>query len=353
MKIAIVDTSGSLTQFIEPLLNGMIVNNHDPVIIGDSYQKCAIKFYRFAFLKKFLPARLVYVIFRVFFVCQFLKKEQIDIVNIHWVEVPLIWYIWCSFFKLKVVFTIHNSNPGHGIKNFRNLIANLGRKKLLKYSARNIVLSEYGKGIIEKEVLARCSYIQHGLIHKREQKFSIFENNKPTVLCLGIISEYKKVDEVIREFINFSGGACNLLIAGRIRDPQVQKLLEEHGHLSNIKVLDRFLSENEFHGFIYSADILILNHSEIDSSGLLFSALDSDIVIAARNLGGFSEFLTHNENAFLYENVSELFTSIDNGFFCSHKINQLVSGKHKLRDSWPDWTKIAKSYEAVFTDAIK
>ena len=86
----------------------------------------------------------------------------------------------------------------------------------------------------------------------------------PVVLCFGIVRPYKGVDVLLEAFR--SVGGAELWIVGRPLGVTIEAA-------PRVRVVPRYVSDSELPAFFRRADLLVLPHTNVDVSGVLFAGL--------------------------------------------------------------------------------
>jgi glycosyltransferase involved in cell wall biosynthesis len=94
-------------------------------------------------------------------------------------------------------------------------------------------------------------------------------------LCIGFIQRHKGFHRAIQAFVNAQLEDATLYIVGsmRVADGENQKYLSElyelAGRYPNVRIVESFVSNEEFDTWITAADCVVFPYSEIWSSGVL------------------------------------------------------------------------------------
>lgn len=129
-------------------------------------------------------------------------------------------------------------------------------------------------------------------------------------LCIGFIQPHKGFDRAIRAFKNVNDKKMRLYVVGSLRvewEPYIahlqdlKKLAEEN---SNIHVIEKYLSDEEFDTWISGCDVLIVPYREIWSSAVVGRAKLFGKPLIASDVGGLRDQLS--EVDILFNNEEEL-----------------------------------------------
>jgi glycosyltransferase involved in cell wall biosynthesis len=102
----------------------------------------------------------------------------------------------------------------------------------------------------------------------------------PVVLCFGVVRPYKGVDVLVEAFRAVRG--AQLWVVGR----HLGVSLEES---ADVRLVPRYVSDNELPAFFRRADLIVLPHRNVDVSGVLFAGLAFGKPMILSDVGGFRE----------------------------------------------------------------
>jgi glycosyltransferase involved in cell wall biosynthesis len=102
----------------------------------------------------------------------------------------------------------------------------------------------------------------------------------PVVLCFGVVRPYKGVDVLLEAFRSVPG--AELWVVGR----HLGVSLEASTH---VRLVPRYVSDNELPAFFRRADLIVLPHRAVDVSGVLFTGLAFGKPMILSDVGGFRE----------------------------------------------------------------
>jgi glycosyltransferase involved in cell wall biosynthesis len=111
-----------------------------------------------------------------------------------------------------------------------------------------------------------------------------FHTDKPVALCFGLMRPYKGIDLLLEAWEGISD--AELWIVGR---PRMDISALQASAPPGVRVLARFISEEELPSYFRRADLLVLPYREIDQSGVLFTGLAFNKPLLLSDVGGFPE----------------------------------------------------------------
>lgn len=134
--------------------------------------------------------------------------------------------------------------------------------------------------------------------------------NALVFLCIGFIQPHKGFDRAVFGFKNIQTDDKQLYIVGSLRLEleeyirYLDSLKRTAEKRSNIHVIERYLSDEEFDTWISASDIIVIPYREIWSSAVLGRAKVFDKRVIASDVGGLSEQLSDGD--FLFQSDDEL-----------------------------------------------
>lgn len=217
---------------------------------------------------------------------------------------------------VKVVWTVHNRQNHETLEReieleFRRKLSELCDAVLLHHP---MIKDELRAWLSPK---ANLEIIEHGLydnyypntLTKIEARDKLeLENDRCVIATLGQIREYKDLPEKIEQFNQVSAeqtGKFNYLIAGKIACTKTNALLNEKPN-ENIRVVNRFISDDEVQIYLNAADIVLLSYRDILTSGSFFQAVTFNRIVFSPKLGSLQYYVVDGVNGFLYGRTHEL-----------------------------------------------
>jgi glycosyltransferase involved in cell wall biosynthesis len=115
-----------------------------------------------------------------------------------------------------------------------------------------------------------------------------FSTDAPVVLFFGLLRPYKGLDLLLEAWRGLPAqetGGAELWIAGMPRMSLDQLDLPQ----DRVRVVPRFIGDDELPAYFRRADLVVLPYREIDQSGVLFTALAFGKPMLLSDVGGFPE----------------------------------------------------------------
>ena len=136
-------------------------------------------------------------------------------------------------------------------------------------------------------------------------------------LCIGFIQRHKGFHRAIRAFVEAAIPQAELFIVGSLRVPNSEtvKYLNELRQLaadtSNVRLIESFVSNEDFDTWIASSDCVVLPYSEIWSSAVLGRARILNRPAIVSSVGGLPEQACENDLLFgTDEELAEAFRTM-------------------------------------------
>ena len=217
------------------------------------------------------------------------KKYQPDIVHFQWFKIPLIDYMFLKIIKMLskktyIVFTAHNILPHNTGEKYKK-----NYKKIYKYVDGIIVHGNQTKNElieifdVDKEKIAT---IPHGFLPRKKISKKIEQESGSLAFSLiGSLSQYKGVDLLVDAWCSSpmlsSNNSCRLIIAGSGKMSCLTKVED----CPNVKLINRFVSDEELDEIICQTDVAILPYRMISQSGVLLTMLAEKIPVIVSQVG--------------------------------------------------------------------
>jgi glycosyltransferase involved in cell wall biosynthesis len=217
-----------------------------------------------------------------------------DVVHFQWLTAPPL-DVWLLPRGRPLVHTPHGllraeAWSGSMARPFRRLLASMDAL---------VALSEYGAGVIRREIdgvdPARVRVIPHGALDyltrlPREQPLppEMASVEGPVVLFFGLIRPYKGVDVLLEAFRSIEG--AELWVVGRPFGVELSDLAEAaRACRGTVRLVPRFVEDEEVPALFRRADLVVLPHRDAEQSGVLYTALAFGKAIVMSDVGGFGE----------------------------------------------------------------
>ena len=187
------------------------------------------------------------------------------------------------------------------------------------------------------------------LEERDEIKNKLNLQGKKIILTIGRVIGLKRIDEIIRSFLEIRNDDCYLLIIGE--GPQKEELINLSRRLHGVEKI-RFLGikdHEEVLQYLRAADLFVLNSMGEVMPNVILESLAMGTPVIAPNVGGIPEIIQNGVDGLLYplkrDNQSELKEAMDRLLVDGELQKQLVqNGLLKVnRFSWKN------SYEKILS----
>ncbi len=260
-------------------------------------------------------AFVVYFPLVIYQLCRFIKRNNIQIVNIHYVGEGFIYFAICRKIlksKFKLITSIHGSDifPMEKVKSSYTFPI-----KFILRSSDQIVAPS--RSFLEDTLKIFPSLLPKGNVIHNGIRIEEFERNgspnvehRPYLLCIAVHNEKKGIEFLIKAFQNIAriNDKIDLLLVGdgplRLR---LESIAYETGLTQRIKFLGR-RDRNEIAVLLRECEIFVLP-SRAESFGIvLLEAMACKKPIVATAVGGITEIIQHKINGLLVppENIGAL-----------------------------------------------
>ena len=169
-----------------------------------------------------------------------------------------------------------------------------------------------------------------------------------TFLFFGNIRPYKGVIELIHSFRRLDTKNATLLIVGKPHNKRFLELLKEEAGGSSVRLIPRFVSDDEIQIYLNAADILVLPYTDILTSGVVMLAISFGKPIIAPRTGCLSDVLD-NSGSFLYDSTDKygLLNAMKDALFSRGRLREMGDYNFTLAKKF-DWQDIAASTHEVY-----
>ncbi len=218
----------------------------------------------------------------------------------------------------KVLFICHNVIP-HDVSRMHLLLV----KALLKKGDFAIVHSEQEKRLVQ-EAAPNIDVVKH--VHpiygffgasgsKADHELSLqdaranlrISKDKLVLLFFGFVRPYKGLDllieamPMIRQRLD-----AYLLVVGEFWESRTRfdEMIEELSLVENIRIIDRYVPDNEVALYFSAADIVVLPYREATQSGVIQIAYAFHKPVITTNVGGLPEVVGDGETGYIVSKES-------------------------------------------------
>ncbi len=261
----------------------LIVKNFNFLSLGDSLEtKITLK--GIPLLKNLIHG-LVKLIFHLKVHKEVLKQEASKVLYLETEPISLLFYRGLNSKKMKIIVTLHavDFDGNHaGVKKIYKLFARLFIKKISSKISSFAVHNQKAKDrLLDLKVPETKVFISGWGINKPNIERKIFDEESINFLAFGVMRKSKRVEELVRMFLDADDQRLSLNIVGKSIDIDTIAL-KDFVRASNsntiIKIDDRFIPREEFKEIFQATDLFVLSHDKTfqSISGPLFNAVESN-----------------------------------------------------------------------------
>jgi glycosyltransferase involved in cell wall biosynthesis len=289
--------------------------------------------------KKGIFKAISYIVsqFKLFF---YILSNKPNIIHFQWFRIYILDYLLLLAIKIAsrsmIVMTVHNVMPHNSgnryFKIHKKIYSVVDGIIVHEKSAQNELIENFD--VDHKKIRV----IPHGITGKSKKKIENRKNMNQNIIkfaLLGSLQEYKGIDVAIDAWKDprISGHETfELLIAGKGKIP-VTNIPD------NVKIINRFLSDEEMYSFTESSDVLLFPYKRISQSGALLYTLSFRKPVIVSNIGGLTQpFEVAKIGWILEENTPKALSDLI-----------LYLGTHKrlireIQNDTVEWNKVENFY---------
>lgn len=264
-------------------------------------------------------------------------------------------HIWNTFLSLKlkkypIFCTIHDPVRHSGDK---SLIQDSFTSIVLAIADRVIVLSSIFKNSFKKygKSSEKVSVLRHGSLENKNGYYP--PKNNRNVLFIGRIESYKGVEYLINAFYILKNKKIEfeLTIAGR---GNIEKYFNKHPLENNLKLINKWLSEEEIDELCENADFVVLPYIDGTQSGIVAKAQAVGRPVIITNVGGLPEQIIDNITGIIIapRSAKELSEKIE--FLLENKkvLSKMSVAAYELYREKYNWDSIAVDAIEIYKQGI-
>ncbi len=292
--------------------------------------------------------------FKVFFK---IKREKPDRIIFHWVTTAMtppfsiLFFLIKIFTKTKIILICHNIYP-HEKRFFDKLCMRIIFNKADYLIVHSKSAVEYIRKITTtKKVINGFHPIYDIFSTKKTPTDIVSIKNKLSlkervILFFGVVREYKGLIYLIRALPRVIRKIdVDLLIVGEFWDKKQKyiDLIQKLGVENNIKIIDRYISNEEVGKYFKIADVVVLPYISGSQSGIIQIAYAFNKPVITTNVGGFSETIIDGETGFVVKpkDHEELSQKILKFFKLKDRNNFAINiEKEKKKYRWEDYINL-------------
>ncbi len=286
---------------------------------------------------------------------RYLKKQKFDVVVLRY---------WMPFFAPCLAAIAKFS----GIKSVLfadNIIPHekrIGDDQLTELICRNVdgyaVLSKAVQTDLNNlGIIKPCFYSPHPIFNQFGQRVSRsialeklkLNANHRYLLFFGFIRDYKGLD-LLLDALKSIDDHVHLIIAGEFygNEDQYQEQVRSNSLEDRCHFYDHFIPDDEVKYYFSASDALILPYKSATQSGVTQIGYHFEIPMLITNVGGLSEYVTHEEQGLVADtNVESIKESIIN--FLASDQRQYIE-RVKARKKEFTWARFTSKFEKFLSD---
>lgn len=216
---------------------------------------------------------------------------------------------WLSkiFLKTKIILLVENY-----ISHEKRLFDHFLSKRILHLADEVIVQSKFAKPQIEQDdphksiheiSLPVYDCFDSGKYNRTNARNDLGITTDHVILFFGYIREYKGLKNLLKAYkpVLEKFPSTTLLIVGEFYDNKTEymDIIENEGIAENIKLIDRYVSNEEVEIYFKASDIVILPYNSATQSGIVMLAYAFKRPLIATNVGGLGEFIEEGKTGYV------------------------------------------------------
>jgi len=211
-------------------------------------------------------------------------------------ELPVLLPLFPLFAFFNSVITLHDAVPHAGESFAKRAFMRVHLLLVCLFIRKVIVHSEAIRAQLPGYLQARA----HVLPHVNYQLWARAKQAPPVegplvVLFFGRLLPYKGLDYLLEAFQRLDPARFTLLIAGE------GDLPAEVFHTANIRVIHRFIGDDDLPGVFNQAHVVALPYLAASQSGVAYMAFAFERPVVATRVGGLGDVVADDFNGFLVE----------------------------------------------------
>lgn len=235
-----------------------------------------------------------------------IKKNNYDLVYIDYLGIPYMFPLFylLGLHKKKIIYACHDFVDHVEIKK-RGFISNYKRFIFRKFPYFQLFsktqLSLFSKSYGKKAYYAPLALKDFGISQKTKEK-----STKTVFLFFGKIQERKGLEYLIKAANIVSENYPDKFVVkifGACKNWDKYKSLIKKADCFDLNI--RRIENDEIPDIFVNADYLVLPYKDVTQSGPLLISYNYNVPVIASNHPGFSEYIIHEKNGFLFENCNE------------------------------------------------
>ena len=219
-------------------------------------------------------------------------------------ELPILLPLFPLFASFNSVITLHDAVPHEGERLSKRIFMRLHLLLLFVFIRKIIVHSAAIRDQLPDYLRSRTHLLPH-------VNYRLWARVAPAprgdgrfiVLFFGRLLRYKGLDYLLDEFRRLDPGKFELVIAGE------GNLAEYDIQGDNIRVLNRFIPDEEMAALFNEAHTLALPYQSASQSGVAYMAFAFEKPVIATRVGALADVVIDDQNGYLIEREAEAFAN--------------------------------------------
>ncbi len=262
---------------------------------------------------------------------------------------------WSFFFVPIYMFLLSCIKKGNRYVLFHNVVSHENRifeRFLLKVFIKKIdyciVMNDYNAKLIlqinPKAKIIKNFHpiyeIPHSNSSSHDYKRELKIEKKKTILFFGLIREYKGLDLLINA-IGLSKNKLKdlkVLVVGESYESldKYHKMIRDHNMEDSFIFINNFIDKADIEKYFLSSELVILPYKSASQSGVLSLAYNFNRPVIVTDVGGLSDYVSHEKSGFIVQPNSKDISNKINLFFDKNlfeEMSEFIKNNNK-RFSW-------------------
>ncbi len=241
-----------------------------------------------------------------------LRRQGYSVVHVHWLYVfPFVWLMklfvrWCRVLGYRLVWTVHNVLPHEAsavdVEKTRWLYLQADAV-FVHYEAnverlRDILDVDTGKVTVIAHPTFEDSYPDEVDRDEARRRLGI-PLEKKVALCFGMMRPYKGMEVFADAMAGLDDDYLGLVVGSGESREVVASLQEKERSVSNLRVVPRYVPDQEVQLYFNAADVVVLPYRRISTSGVVPLAYSFHRPVVTTHCGGMPEVVREGETGLL------------------------------------------------------
>jgi glycosyltransferase involved in cell wall biosynthesis len=272
------------------------------------------------------------------------KIWGVDIIWLNWYEsttaaikkiLRIIVLFLFRFSGKKIIYVLHNKKPHDTHK---SIFTNLLYGSIYYFSNIIIIHSEMSRQVVPEKYAHKIRYIPHPNYINEYGEIKCDDNadTKLRLLFLGQIRPYKNIELLINVVSGFGDNELELTIVGKPVSQEYMQKLQTLTRKNNIKLIFKFIEDNELTSYLENCDLLVLPYDITSSlnSGTVILAFSYAKTVICPNIGTLSDMENKKFLSYTYINQEEHNRKL------TMLIQKSIDLKMKNKNIFNEWGKV-------------